>query len=219
MFPWLSNVIALPLRANGSVVEGVSSGVLSLTVSDNTTICLLADAAAALPVFAPTVSVTVGGVPAAVNHSLSSSSRVCLVVPPMPELCGGSAECLRRGRWCAYCGCQRLVIDPAPRICMVLCACVGDPIVVGSTSGDDAVEPLCAARPMPSECKASFLYPIQAPSSRLPSPTSRPPPCRRCPPCPTCLGRWRALLIVRLPPVDCSSPGTAVTSRPWRLRA
>ena len=100
MFPWLSNIEAR--TANQTVVTGVSHGTLSLTVTGNTTVCVVAASDLPPPVFVPPVAVLLDGgrIVVPINSSLSNDTVVCGALPPLSVLCNGDSECDARGTLC-----------------------------------------------------------------------------------------------------------------------
>ena len=115
IYPWLSDVLAL--THNGGDVKGISNGVLSLTVSDNSTVCFLARAvnntdsvctSNCSTSFVEPVGVYVGASRqrTMANESLSSHHRVCGTLPSLASLCNDSSMCMSRGtslQSCLWC--------------------------------------------------------------------------------------------------------------------
>ena len=96
----------LTFTRNGSELSGISNGVLSLTVSDNSTICLVALApndsrcvSKCDSSFVEPVGVYVGprNIPLTIADSLSRDSRVCGTLPPLANLCDNAPSCMSRG--------------------------------------------------------------------------------------------------------------------------
>jgi hypothetical protein len=103
VYPWLRDVVSV--TANGSVVPGVSDGLLSLALAGNSTLCLVSRVihrgsdGAQLSSFQAPVGVFIGspGMRMLVNISLSNSTHVCGRLPSSKQLCAGDTTCLQRG--------------------------------------------------------------------------------------------------------------------------
>jgi hypothetical protein len=111
VFPWFTDVGYM--SQNGTVVSAIVDGAMTLSLSDNATMCLGAGTPAvnstSRPTFTPDVQVAFavgdGGqeVPCTVNATLSSGVRVCCTVPPMTDVCAAAnvSTCMDRGVFAA----------------------------------------------------------------------------------------------------------------------
>ena len=97
VYPWLSDVIAV--SPTGVVVSGIVHGVLSLTVSSTTQLCLVAVTADGTSSFVDPLGVYFGPtkLPLSVNTSVSNVTHVCGSLPSVAAMCGNDSTCMARG--------------------------------------------------------------------------------------------------------------------------
>ena len=98
----MSDVVTV--GGNGTIVHGVASGVLSLSVSENSTVCFIAahQSGNGSRVFVPPVALAVDAGGGAIALDVVTSPyiptlHVCGVLPTLDELCVGDPVCESRG--------------------------------------------------------------------------------------------------------------------------